>query len=75
MDELDIASEREQISRDAAIADARSHADEHPDVGCNDCYGANNEWPHGKECPHYTGCLQDWERKNSAAKREGKKGE
>lgn len=72
MDELDIASEREQISRDAAIADARSHAEEHPDLGCDDCFGATVK---GRECPYFAPCLIDWERKNSVAKRAGKKGE
>lgn len=71
-DEIDAAQQREQIYREKAIEAARSHANDIPDVGCNDCYGANNEWPHGKECPHYSGCLSDWQRRDSAKRREGK---
>lgn len=68
-DIFDQATEREEKFREDALKAARSHADEHPDLGCDECYGATVK---GKECIYYAPCLIDFERKQGAKKREGK---
>lgn len=68
-DIFDQATDREEQFRENALQAARSHADEHPDLGCDDCFGATVK---GRECPYFAPCLIDWERKNSAAKRKGR---
>ena len=69
MDVFDQASEREDQFRDLALKAARSHAEERPEIDCISCGGTPEM---GKECRHYASCLEDWDLRDKAKKRNGK---
>lgn len=71
MDDCDIASEREQIDRDALIAARRKIAaiDIAPRV-CDGC----DAFPQQRACAEYKDCLHDYERRAKAAERNGRRG-
>ena len=70
-DIFDDATVREEQFREQALQAARSHVEDHPDLGCNDCFGATAK---GKDCIYFAPCLLDWTRKDEANKRNGKSG-
>lgn len=69
-DETDIASEREEIERNAAIENARRTIPIHllPVLDCVDCSDITQR--HAKEhCRDYAACVTDWEREQKALAR------
>lgn len=69
MDDCDIASEREQIARDAAIAFRRRSAS--IDVAPLVCEGCD-AFPQQRACGDFKDCLHDYERRAKAAERNGR---
>ena len=61
----DIASDYEERHREASIAAALAAPTETPNVGCSACLCAPGD-PQGKDCEHYAGCLEDWEKRRWA---------
>lgn len=68
-DEIDAAQDRNLVDTQAAIAAARAADQTPPDVGCYDCHGTERR---GKDCIYYAGCLEDWQRRDSAMRRAGR---
>lgn len=68
-DYLDDASEAEQRKRDAGIARRRQWAS--IDVAPRVCAGCDFT-PQGRECADYADCLKQWERRQDAARRNGR---
>lgn len=68
-DVIDLGSEREQQFRDDAIAEHRRKAaiDVQPLV----CAGCDSE-VQGRRCVEWRECLQDWDRRQAAARRNGR---
>lgn len=68
-DIFDQATEREDQFRELAITAARSHVEEHPEIDCISCGGTPDT---GKSCRHWASCLEDWDLRDKAKKRNGK---
>lgn len=68
-DVIDRANDLALAQTDAAIAAAR-HSDVTPPDFCCECDGCDGGMT-GKGCIWYPSCLQDWERRDSARRRNG----
>jgi len=71
MDIFDQASEREEQFRELSLKAARSYVDEHPEIDCITCGGTPEM---GKACRHWASCLEDWDLRDKAKKRNGNVG-
>jgi hypothetical protein len=69
MDDLDLAAEREQIDRDAAISNQRAKAS--VDVAPMICAGCDC-FPQQRACIDFKHCLLDFDRRQAAGVRNGR---
>ena len=67
-DEMDVSQEREIVMLEYHLSEMRRMPRVTPHVGCLEC-GAAIE--NNKACEFYSGCLDDWQRRQDARIRNG----